>query len=108
MMFTDTVGIIEALGRNTPTWTYSLPRYGHRNGETTPPTEPGRYWFKGRRFHKWRDAKDGEWIDDAGSLLDRDRDGTIDPYGGYWPCGDFIDSKGQWWGPVVAPWEQVA
>lgn len=69
---------------------------------------PGRYWFKGRRFHKWSAAPSGEWFTDNGSLLSVDGGGNIDPYGSYWTCGDLVDSSGQWWGPIVAPWEQGA
>jgi len=49
MMFTDTVGILDALDRNNaPVWTYTPPQYAHRNGETDAPIEPGQYWFRGQ------------------------------------------------------------
>lgn len=77
----------------------------HRNGETQLPTVPGAYWFRGRRFHNWSDAQSGEWFTDGGSLLSVDSGGNIVPYGSYWTCGNCVSAEGQWWGPVMAPWE---
>lgn len=97
MIFTDTASIIESLGRNTPTWTYTTQQYAHRNGETAPPTEPGKYWFV---CDKWRDTVDV--IPSASMLM------AFDPHTNRYY--DVRDSRmsGQWWGPVVAPWEQGA
>lgn len=82
------------------------PTYSHRNGEPEAPTQDGTYWFQGKRFHKWSTPADfGDWREDAGSLL-HIRDGGIEPYGGYWTCGNCVATDGQWWGPVQAPWEQ--
>lgn len=75
--------------------------YTHRNGETIPPTETGRYWFKGMVRSMQYNA--------ITSVINDDE------YAGYlaaWYefCGDgwFESTKafnGQWWGPVLAPWE---
>lgn len=82
------------------------PIYSHRNGETEAPTADGAYWFRGKRFHRWNTPADsGDWHDDTGSLLNC-RDGDVEPYGGYWTCGRCTATDGQWWGPVLAPWEQ--
>lgn len=89
---------------NDPSWTEHfaelanevrmLPVYVHRNGETEAPVIPGGYWFKGAcSTHQYPVA---HMVDLSGGLI-------------------FIDSEphkpsafvGQWWGPVIPPWEEV-
>lgn len=74
--------------------------YTHRNGETTPPTEQGRYWFKG--------MADGAAVQDLLPVVTDPRQGIL----AWRPMLDDgwhekIDRfDGQWWGPVSAPWDK--
>lgn len=72
--------------------------YSHRNGESQPPTEAGRYWFKGiiMRYGDPQDIADLKIVEfrlDRGIIVNEEVD-------------DFLaDTKGQWWGPITPPWE---
>lgn len=75
--------------------------YAHRNGEADPPTETGRYWFKGSI-----DGRNIEWIT---TVIDGGKRGIL-----AWDESDYIEDYvdvekfvGQWWGPVPAPWEEL-
>lgn len=73
--------------------------YVHRNGETEAPTQKGRYWFRGvvdsRQYAEltdvltystpvaWYETYYDGWYEDVKSFV------------------------GQWWGPVLAPWEEL-
>lgn len=79
--------------------------YTHRNGEAEAPTVTGLYWFRGKRRH-WRGGLT-EWTTDTGSLLRvHVTTGEMLPYGSYWTNGKCLQAAGEWWGPVVAPWEE--
>jgi hypothetical protein len=74
--------------------------YSHRNGETEAPTVAGRYWFKGKI-----DDRQFEYIT---AVTHRPTDEWM-----AWDDAEFIQDYveirrfvGQWWGPVVTPWEQ--
>jgi len=78
--------------------------YSHRNGETTPPTVPGRYWFDGTTINRLSPSPSvlkgtTRVIGDHGELL-----AWMDLWDGgqYEPIEQFT---GAWWGPVVTPWE---
>lgn len=65
-------------------------QYAHRNGESEPPTEPGRYWFRGMfGRHECEDMVE----------VGTDR--------ADWWVGNFAlkEANGQWYGPVTPPWE---
>lgn len=72
--------------RSEPAQTYT-----HRNGETMAPAELGKYWFNG-------------WYTNTGTskrIMD-----TLDLWSDGRVYGDSIDTYvGQWWGPIVSPWE---
>lgn len=69
--------------------------YTHRNGETDAPTVDGAYWFDG-----FRTQPSGNRIH-VMDILKR-IDGVIERH-------DAPASwDGQWWGPIVAPWEVAA
>lgn len=74
--------------------------YTHRNGEAESPTVPGQYWFRGYREN---DAKrfDEQKIVLVDKFLDEIR---IDPHE-YWTCQEPKKWAGEWWGPIVPPWE---
>lgn len=77
--------------------------YTHRNGETIPPTETGRYWFKGL-------VRSMEYNAITSVINDDEYAGYLAAW--YEFCGDgwFESTKafnGQWWGPVLAPWEEL-
>ena len=62
--------------------------YSHRNGETEPPTVNGWYWY----YHE------DDWYGMYHVTGDRYELGPI--------SGVLSEEfEGQWWGPVVAPWE---
>lgn len=71
--------------------------YAHRNGETENPTTPGFYWFDGLRVNI---SGNKLWVRD---LLEIDDNGYIDPQGSGLPVAAW---DGEWWGPIVPPWEQ--
>lgn len=73
--------------------------YSHRNGEAEAPTIRGQYWFKGTIEDRTKAmiCHVTEWPDDGWQV---------------WDNTDYIESyvsiggaNGQWWGPVVPPWE---
>lgn len=73
--------------------------YAHRNGETTPPIETGRYWFRGSII--------GLDYEALTTVINVPEDGLLawcEFDGEGWFQGIF-SFNGQWWGPVVAPWE---
>lgn len=78
-------------------------RYIHRNGETTPPTMPGKYWFRGVT---------SLWTGRINLQLALDcieRDGRILA----WEERSqehllVVHFDGQWWGPIAPPWEKGA
>ncbi len=83
--------------------TAAAQKYGHRNGETEAPSVEdligtGVYWFRGT-VTSW----------DCGTY---DVTGLVEctlahAYNDV--CGETLDKNsytGQWWGPIVAPWEQ--
>lgn len=70
--------------------------YAHRNGETEAPTVPGKYWFLGQRIH-------GDVVIEERCAVDL-IDGEINPFAYYTTSADPV-WVGQWWGPVVPPWE---
>ena len=81
------------------TWNHTALAYAHRNGETTAPTMPGAYWFKGRCH-----ARD---IVDLTPVMVTD-DHKILAWLPGWDGGQFEEIgyfAGRWWGPVIAPWE---
>jgi hypothetical protein len=83
-------------------------RYGHRNGETEPPTEPGFFWSIGDVtveedrvsvagtifFAEWHEGAkiaklpDGRFVTNGTEAV-----GVVE---GKWDC--------RWWGPVTPPW----
>jgi hypothetical protein len=74
--------------------------YTHRNGETAPPTEPGRYWFNGVFNSKGT-------YNIVGIVESNQIPGTTynDVTGEVLKNSDYT---GQWWGPMVPPWEVYA
>ena len=82
--------------------TWQLRRsYTHRNGETEAPTIPGQYWFTGHC--------QGEKIKEIIPVIAENN--TFCAWRPVFGDGWFERSEhfnGQWWGPIVAPWEQVA
>lgn len=80
-----------------------MQQYSHRNGETEPPTEAGIFWFRGKLHHE-------EYYHDVADL----QTVVANNYSG---INDFFaiageeclhgvsDAEGQWWGPIVSPWE---
>ena len=82
----------------------SQPTYSHRNGETEPPTIVGWYWFRGNVLSSYR----GE-VPYSGSvtILDsvyEDR-GLCVISTNESPTSNIEKWQGQWYGPIVAPWE---
>jgi len=78
-----------------------MTRYSHRNGETEPPTVEGWYWWSGTVV--------GAYAEKGLVNITVPRDSKIQ----IWPswCDGWLgaeDMPGQWYGPVVAPWEQPA
>lgn len=86
------------------TWNRTTPAYSHRNGETTAPTMPGRYWFDGTTSNKYTPSPSvlkgtTNVIEDHGKIL-----AWLD----LWDGGQYDDMAlfaGRWWGPAFAPWE---
>lgn len=73
-------------------------RYSHRNGESVPPTIEGLYWFKGT-INRYGDPQD---IADLKTVEFRNGTGIIVNEEG----DDFLfEAQGQWYGPIVPPWE---
>lgn len=76
----------------------TLPRYGHRNGEAQPPTEPGLFWMEillpfQRTIMEIAVAQWGEW---RKRQLGKD----WEPY-----LPDQLYQAGaRWWGPELPPW----
>lgn len=80
----------------------------HRNGETEPPTEAGLYWFKGKIRHP-------AYAHDVAALEQVEPHWSLEGYENWIipdeECIHFLtDATGQWWGPVLPPWneEQVS
>lgn len=72
--------------------------YTHRNGETEAPTVPGKYWLKGSCL--------SYAIADLIPVIAEDD--HLCAWRPYWGEGWFERMEhftGQWWGPIVAPWE---
>ncbi len=73
--------------------------YDHRNGETEMPTIQGWYWFRGRV---------DDWDESGLVKVNEPNDAfptrIISPQWiyGWMKADSFI---GQWWGPIVAPWD---
>lgn len=75
------------------------PAYVHRNGETEPPTVAGRYWFNG---HRTKQNGNRVRVMDLVEVnvycgVYNDTDGETDAFASY---------VGQWWGPVIPPWDR--
>ena len=75
------------------------PRYSHRNGETEPPTVDGWYWWSGTVIGAY--AEKG-----LVNITVPRNDANIQ----IWPswCDGWLgakDMQGQWYGPIVPPWE---
>jgi len=73
--------------------------YLHRNGETEPPTVDGWYWWSGTVIGAY--AEKG-----LVNITVPRNDANIQ----IWPswCDGWLgakDMQGQWYGPIVAPWE---
>jgi hypothetical protein len=69
--------------------------YGHRNGETEPPTIAGYYGFmrKGLR-HGW-----------IVTVVQYDKHGEMRSYSGTLHDEEYRELEpGQWWGPIEGPW----
>ena len=77
--------------------------YTHRNGETEAPTMPGKYWFLGVCQLRTGEINLQIALDLIGSdgrmLAWEERSQDLLTMGHF---------TGQWWGPIVAPWEQGA
>lgn len=77
--------------------------YTHRNGETEAPTVPGKYWFDGSAILWTGEIKLRQALDaigrDSRILVWEER--SLE----HLPVAQF---SGQWFGPIVAPWEQGA
>lgn len=82
--------------------------YTHRNGETEPPTIPGDFWYKGKLHHRGHTDESRNYHHDCGGMF------HIYPH---WhtnklcidgeECIHYMeDAEGQWWGPVVPPWDR--
>lgn len=71
--------------------------YSHRNGETELPTEAGRYWFQGIAGGERYEGTNlvGEAL--AGNLCAEGPGESL--------YDDVKNWTGQWWGPIVAPWD---
>jgi len=67
--------------------------YTHRNGETETPTVKGSYWFKGT-CNTYAQLEIAFMIDFVGDLI----------YIGNGPYR-LAAFTGQWWGPILPPWE---
>lgn len=75
--------------------------YTHRNGETIPPSETGRYWFCGSLIGLRQEL--------LTTVINIDPDGLLawcDFEGEGW-FQEIASFDGQWWGPVAAPWEEL-
>jgi hypothetical protein len=76
-----------------------MAQFSHRNGETEPPTEAGFFWFIGRkRKHPQRVRRGGVyrvWWN-SGELYTRINS---------WSSCQVDELAGQWWGPVIPPWQ---
>lgn len=75
--------------------------YTHRNGETEPPTVEGKYWFRGSI---------GDVDLDAGiTTVALDKTGRLMAWDFHFDMQQYMtEFAGQWWGPLVAPWETAA
>lgn len=80
-----------------------MPRYGHRNGESEPPTIEGEFWFRGKLHHGdyWHDVAGIEsvkihWRTKKFFIPGEEGDHDLDT------------AEGQWWGPIVEPWHAPA
>lgn len=83
-------------------------RYSHRNGEREKPTEAGVYGYVGT----FRDSDDGTYHLSRGTFVNiGDWDGRAHQEGycamlfGQYDCYPLDSFVGQWWGPIVPPWE---
>ena len=76
--------------------------YTHRNGETTPPTVDGYYWFVGQ-------------VVKPGQVRGKHHREVGKVYAFQAPAPFLISGKrvtvkncaGQWWGPLLPPWEDA-
>lgn len=76
-----------------------LPRFEHRNGETSAPTiYETNYWF---RCNSKADPDDGP-EDGLVYLLTEGEQRFTDALGDFYSLNDV---SGQWYGPVTPPWE---
>lgn len=74
--------------------------YTHRNGETTAPTAKGLYWFRGvieNYLNNGIMQRPIEVINTSGEVL-----AWNDSMRSFREVEEF---DGQWWGPIVPPWE---
>lgn len=73
--------------------------YSHRNGETEPPIDIGWYWFCG--------VVAGQGRYEGSATVMRTIAGNLYCIGSEETYShDLADWVGQWYGPVVPPWEQ--
>lgn len=84
----------EAEGVNTP-------RYSHRNGEATPPSETSNYyWYLG-------DEESDEYCYTLGMVYVSKEAEEIVAWGALGnETHRTSDMRGQWWGPVDPPWDE--
>jgi hypothetical protein len=85
------------LRRNMPIRKMKL--FSHRNGETEPPTEEGEYWFRGEvggESYAGR-VPVSVWVSFKQKLMAQNPFSYVDV--------DMYNFVGQWWGPIVPPWE---
>jgi hypothetical protein len=73
--------------------------YSHRNGETEAPIASGKYWFAGEVSSEI--ATERYKVTDTVDV--NDNHAYNDVHGETLHLWNYA---GQWWGPVLAPWEQ--
>lgn len=76
-------------------------QYGHRNGETEPPTEIFKYYF-----YEGQIIKPGQVRGNRRYLFTIVIEGRMDVDGVLYPLECAVG--GRWWGPIVPPWESDA
>lgn len=76
----------------------AMTKYSHRNGDSEPPIEAGKYWFKGGINHN-------DYAHGVADTIELFHSGGELYYDGE-ECGHVLgDFDGQWWGPVIPPWQ---
>lgn len=72
--------------------------YAHRSGEPEAPTEDGYYWFKGEHIHKGGLRYPVVEIIECANRI-------VIPYAYDTKVAGPVRWEGQFWGPLVPPWE---